>query len=81
MTITISEKETTVIERILHLLRQEKVAFKIERRASEPTFNDEDIVWDWEDVDDVEFSKFALSQIADDWECPEEWLNLLKQTT
>jgi hypothetical protein len=82
MTITISEKETTVIERILHLLRQEKVAFKIEKRASEPSLNDEDIVWDWEDVDDIEFSKFALSQIADDWNSPfdDHWGELYLQT-
>jgi hypothetical protein len=28
---------------------------------------------DWTDVSDVQFTEFAMSQIADDWECPEEW--------
>lgn len=29
---------------------------------------------DWTDVSDVQFTEFAMSQIADDWECPEEWV-------
>lgn len=80
MTITISEKDASVIDHILELLRRKKIPFKIENRSSEPALNDENIVWDWEDVDDIAFSNFALSQIADDWECPDEWLELLKQT-
>ena len=30
-------------------------------------------IGDWTDVTDVQFTEFAMSQIADDWECPEEW--------
>ena len=80
MTITISEKDASVIYQILALLQRKKIPFKIENRSSEPSLNDENIVWDWEDVDEIAFANFALSQIADDWECPDEWLELLKQT-
>ena len=67
MTITISEKETTVIERILHLLRQEKVAFKIEKRASELLLNDADIVWNWDGCDDATY-QLSLPVWSKDWD-------------
>ena len=67
MTITISEKETTVIERIIHLLRQEKVAFKIEKRTSEPSLKDEDIVWNWDGFDDSAYQQ-SLSVWSKDWD-------------
>jgi hypothetical protein len=67
MTITISEKETTVIERILQLLRQEKVAFKIEKRASEPSINNADIVWDWDGCDNAAY-QLSLPVWSKDWD-------------
>jgi hypothetical protein len=67
MTITISEKETTIIERILHLLRQEKVAFKIEKRASESSLNDDDIVWDWDGCDNAAY-QLSLPVWSKDWD-------------
>jgi hypothetical protein len=78
MTITISEKETTIIERILHLLRQEKVAFKIEKRASESPLNDADIAWDWESCDDSAY-QLSLPVWSKDWESEADkvWDNAL----
>lgn len=67
MTITISEKETTVIERILQLLRQEKVAFKVEKRASELSINDTDIVWDWDGCDNAAY-QLSLPVWSKDWD-------------
>jgi hypothetical protein len=46
------------------LLNQLNIPFNSE--ASDES-NPDNIVWDWSDVDDVAFSNFAISQIADDW--------------
>ena len=67
MTLTISEKDITVIERILDLLRKEKVPYKIEERASEPTTNDNDIVWDWDGCADAAY-KLSLPVWSKDWD-------------
>ena len=60
--------DATKLEKVIALFKQLKIPFQ-----SKPTESPEkdDIVWDWSDVDDVEFSKFAISQVADDWEHPD----------
>lgn len=70
MTITISEKDTSVIDHILELLQRKKIPFKIESRSSEPSLNGENIVWDWEGCDDAEY-KLSMPVFAEDWDAPE----------
>jgi hypothetical protein len=70
MTITISEKDASVIDHILALLQRKKIPFKIENRFSEPSLNDENIVWDWEGCEHAEY-KLSMSVFADDWNAPE----------
>ena len=70
MTITISEKDASVIDHILELLHRKKIPFKIENRSSEPALNDENTVWDWEGCDDAEY-KLSMPVFADDWNEPE----------
>ena len=71
MTITLSENVApSTIERILDYIKRQKVSYVVVPNDAEA------IVWDWSDVDAEAFSKFGMSQIADDWECPEEWAAL-----
>jgi hypothetical protein len=58
--------DTPTLNSIIQFLRSKRVAFVVKNdNAAE--------VGDWTDVSDVQFTEFAISQIADDWECPEEW--------
>jgi hypothetical protein len=76
MTITFSENvAASTLERIINYIKLEKVPFAVNKAPE-----GEEIQWDWSDVDAVSFSKFGLSQIADDWECPEEWAALAHST-
>jgi hypothetical protein len=70
MTITISEKDTSVIDQILKLLQSKKIPFKIETPSSEPSLNGENIVWDWEGCDDAEY-KLSMPVFAEGWDAPE----------
>jgi hypothetical protein len=78
MTITISEKDRSVIDSILNLLRQQKVAFRIENRTSEPSLTDEDIVWDWDSCDNAAY-QLSLPVWSKDWdsEADKVWDNTL----
>lgn len=60
--------DVTKLEKVIALFNRLKIPFK---NVPSDTPNSDNIVWDWSDVDDVEFSKFAITQIADDWEHPD----------
>jgi hypothetical protein len=58
--------DTPTLNSILQFLRSKRVAFVVKN-------DDAAEIGDWTDVSDVQFTEFAMSQISDDWECPEEW--------
>jgi hypothetical protein len=76
ITITLDTNQKSHLQRFIRLAERLQIAINV---SNLDQVIGED--WgDWDDVDDVEFSKFAISQIADDWDCPEEWAELSKQT-
>ncbi len=70
MTITISEKDSALIARLLDFLRQEQAVYRIDARSSEPIPNGEDIVWDWEGCDNAEYT-LSMPAFAEGWNAPE----------
>ena len=58
--------DTSTLNSIIRFLQSKHIAFVVKK----PNAGD---IGDWTDVTDVQFTEFALSQIADDWECPDEW--------
>ena len=80
LTLSFSENDVDVLN-IIHRLRQLKKTFHIE--PVEPsTLDDSRIVWEFPEPDE-DWEKSGLSALLrdddDDWECPEEWIELSKQ--
>ncbi len=59
--------DTPTLNSIIQFLRSKHVAFVVKNDKTTE-------IGDWSNVTDVQFTEFAMSQIADDWECPEEWV-------
>jgi hypothetical protein len=69
MTILIAQfDDATKLEKVIALFKSLKIPFQFKPTDAAET---DDIVWDWEDIDEEEFSKFTISQISDGWDHPD----------
>lgn len=78
ITINLDTNKDSHLQKFIRLAELLKIPFQITKPND---LLSED--WgDWEDVDDIAFSQFAMSQVADDWDCPEDvhWNGFYEQT-
>lgn len=58
--------DTPTLNSIIRFLQSKHIPFVVKN----PNTPD---IGDWTDVSEVQFTELAMSQLANDWECPEEW--------
>ena len=63
---------------LLDLARRLKIPFQIKDIDAEQ-LDDSNIIFEFQEPDE-DWVNLGMSSIDDDWECPEEWVELSKQT-